>query len=467
MVGVGDAGRRCLLVELLVSSCPQGRPHRTAALHTATAPPRTGRSPSPLAHVRLDLPVPRTTRRAVLLSPLLATSLLAGAFAALPAQAVSGPAAAGKDLIFTARLDVGGGARACSGVLVESRWVLTSAGCFTDDAATPSPGKPPRATTVTIGRTDLTTSGGEVRKVVGLVPRADRDVVLAELDKAVTTVAPVSLATAAPAAGSRVTVAGYGRTKDEWSPLKMHTGAFTLGTASEATLAMTGKDGAAVCGGDIGGPVLATKDGKTELIALNSRSWQGGCFGSDPAEARTGALGSRVDDIRDWVSAHVARWGLKSEANGKYVAAEFNDAGNLRGRLRARSATPSGTWEQFTLHANGTSGAVSLRSTYENLYVSAEVKDSGSHAMMLRARSAGAGGWERFALERQPNGSYALKSLQNGKYVAAEVRDRGADNGLLRARSGSVGGWERFSFKRADNFATARRDEAPAPLPAG
>jgi hypothetical protein len=39
-----------------------------------------------------------------------------------------------------------------------------------------------------------------------------------------------------------------------------------------------------------------------ELAAVNSRSWQGGCFGTDPAEVRTGAVETRVDDVRDWVS---------------------------------------------------------------------------------------------------------------------------------------------------------------------
>ncbi|MGQ4381816.1 FG-GAP repeat domain-containing protein, partial [Streptomyces sp. SAS_267] len=38
----------------------------------------------------------------------------------------------------------------------------------------------------------------------------------------------------------------------------------------------------------------------------NSRSWQGGCLGNDPAETRTGAIDTRVDDLNTWVASTVA-----------------------------------------------------------------------------------------------------------------------------------------------------------------
>ncbi|MER5403074.1 VCBS repeat-containing protein, partial [Streptomyces sp. NPDC002599] len=59
--------------------------------------------------------------------------------------------------------------------------------------------------------------------------------------------------------------------------------------------------------GDAGGPALRTVNGTTELVAVNSRSWQGGCLGNDPAETRTGAIDTRVDDIGAWVASTVAR----------------------------------------------------------------------------------------------------------------------------------------------------------------
>ncbi|MGW4890565.1 trypsin-like serine protease [Streptomyces murinus] len=406
----------------------------------------------------------RTSCRAAL-TGLLATSLATGAFAALPAQAVTGSEADKVTAAFTARIDIGDGDRTCSGVLVESQWLLTSATCFADGK--PAAGTPAKAAKATIGRTDLTSSTGQVRNIVQLVPRTDRDLTLARLDKPVTDIAPVSIAAQAPAAGTDVTVPGYGRTKTEWSPLKMHVGTFTVGATSTSDLPLAGKDSSAICAGDTGAPALAVNGGKSELVGINSRSWQGGCFGTDAAETRTDALDTRVDDLASWVSAHVARWGLKAEANGKYVAAEFNDAGNQQGKLRARSDAPTGSWEQFALPANGTDGGISLQAQNGDLYVSVEVEDSGPHAGMLRARATSAGNWEKFKLDRQSNGNYSLKAMSNGKYVSTEINDSGTDNGLLRARNDSVGAWERFGLTRADNFPTASRDAVqPGPLPA-
>ncbi|WP_344423352.1 trypsin-like serine protease [Streptomyces lavendulocolor] len=82
-------------------------------------------------------------------------------------------------------------------------------------------------------------------------------------------------------------------------PGKVHTASFkaSAGTATTLTLDAAGPGGT-ICQGDAGGPVLNTNG---ELVALNSRSWQGGCLGTDPAETRTGAVAVRTDDLRDWI----------------------------------------------------------------------------------------------------------------------------------------------------------------------
>lgn len=223
-----------------------------------------------------------------------------------PAAAVTGPASGASDTThaYTAQVVVGDHDRGCSGVLVDTEWLLTAASCFADNPAeslaVPA-GKPATTTTATIGRADLTGTGGAVRTIVELVPRTDRDVVLARLNRPVTNVNPIALATAAPTAGEELTLAGYGRSSTEWAPLSLHTGVFSVDASAATTATVTGTDGAAACMGDTGGPLVRAADGTSRLAALSSRSYQGGCYGIDAAETRTGGVVTRVDDLGSWV----------------------------------------------------------------------------------------------------------------------------------------------------------------------
>uniref|UniRef100_UPI003D7375FB S1 family peptidase n=1 Tax=Streptomyces sp. C10-9-1 TaxID=1859285 RepID=UPI003D7375FB len=233
---------------------------------------------------------------------------LVALLSATPAGALVGTATA--QPTFLAKINIGE-RTACTGSLVAPQWVLTAATCFSADGK-PSVGKPETATTVTVGRTDLTQSGGRVREAVGLVPHPDRDLVLVRLAAAVTDsgIRPVKLATTPAAKGERLTKAGFGRTKTEWVPSKLHTGTFTVTSTTSTDVSLDGSDSATVCQGDAGGPALRTVDGLPELVAVNARSWQGGCLGTDPGETRTGAIDTRVDDLGPWVAmATGARWG--------------------------------------------------------------------------------------------------------------------------------------------------------------
>ncbi|MFF3453985.1 S1 family peptidase [Streptomyces sp. NPDC002730] len=248
----------------------------------------------------------RSAGLAALTAVLIAAPL---ALTAAPAHAVTGTPQADESLAFTARLDIGNGQRACSAALIDTQWLLTAASCFADNPAASlavPAGKPQLKTTATIGRRDLTTTSGQVRDVVELVPHPSRDVVLARLARPVPAITPVALSSTAPAVGEELRVAGYGRTKGEWAPLLLHTGTFTVDTVNAVEAGITGQNGAAVCMGDTGGPALRTVGTTTQLVAVNSRSFQGGCFGIDAAETRTGAVNTRVDDLRDWVAAKVA-----------------------------------------------------------------------------------------------------------------------------------------------------------------
>ncbi|MBT2465719.1 MULTISPECIES: FG-GAP-like repeat-containing protein [unclassified Streptomyces] len=228
---------------------------------------------------------------------------------------------------FATKLTIGAH-RSCTGTLINTRWLLTASTCFADDPATSgtvAAGPPKWKTTATIGRPQLNSTGGQVREVVELIPRADRDLVLARLSAPVTGITPLPRATSAPVADQALKVVGYGRTEETWTPQVPHTAAFTTGEV-KATEALI--DGSPLCKGDAGAPVVRDRNGQMELVAVASRSWQGGCL--DSTETRTGASAVRVDDIGPWVTmATGARWGQADEnaAASQQLSGDFDGDG--------------------------------------------------------------------------------------------------------------------------------------------
>ncbi|MFE4263777.1 trypsin-like serine protease, partial [Streptomyces sp. NPDC056883] len=250
---------------------------------------------------------PRTARISGLL--VTATAVVGGLVPAGAAHAVSGPEAAAGQHPSVVRLSIGDEAnsRGCTGVVVEDSWVMTASSCFaaTAGAAVPA-GAPALKSTATL-------ADGKRVEVAELVPRTDRDVVLARLAAPAAGIAGVRQASAAPASGAEVTAVGFGRTRTEWVPDKLHTGAFTLSSSDGTTLTITGKGTDAICKGDTGGPLL---NAAGELVGVNSRSWQGGCLGTDPTETRTGAVSARTDDIGGWIKETTRRPIVQRDVNG-------------------------------------------------------------------------------------------------------------------------------------------------------
>lgn len=246
---------------------------------------------------------PRWARAAGLLSAaVVAAGSVTSGLTATPAYGVAGGTAVAEGTYgFVADVRVGE-IRGCSGVLVDPEWIATVGGCFAEGGQAPPTGPPTQATTVTVGRTNLASgTGGQVRTVVDLIPRTDRDLVLARLSAPVADVAPARIGTAAPTPGELWHVAGYGRTATEWVPDRLHAGTFSVGTVTSTTVDITGDatTPASVCRGDAGGPAMRVGTGGVEVVALNSTSWQGGCLAE--TESRNGATEVRLDNIKDWI----------------------------------------------------------------------------------------------------------------------------------------------------------------------
>ncbi|WHM36623.1 FG-GAP-like repeat-containing protein [Streptomyces sp. BPTC-684] len=279
---------------------------------------------------------------------LLATAVGAGLLTAAPATALTGSDSADGSYAFTAKLNIGD-RTACSGALVDAQWVITAATCFSDGGKPVPAGKPTVKTTVTVGRADLTQATGNVQEAVELVPRPDRDVVMVKLAQRVPESAakPVKVATKAPVEGEQLQVAGFGRTKTEWVPNKLHASAFTVASTDPASIGLNGSENAVICQGDAGAPALRGTGDSAELVALNIRSWQGGCLGTDENEKRTSALDARLDNLAPWVSTVAFRDAAAAPAvtvagddNGDGVADLYTIAGDKT--LSVRSGARNG-----------------------------------------------------------------------------------------------------------------------------
>ncbi|MGY4645846.1 S1 family peptidase [Cellulomonas sp. URHB0016] len=222
------------------------------------------------------------------------------------ASAVAGSTPTGAVAAATVTVDIGGKG-ACSGALISPWWVITATSCFAETSgAAVSAGAPKLTTTVTVGRVDLTGTAGHVVRVDRLVPHGSQDVVLARLVSPVTDVAPVKVASAAPAVGDKVTVTGYGRTATALVPDTAHAAAYTVTNVTAGTADLQASEtGATICKGDAGGPTLRTTSTGVELVGIHHSAYQGGCLGQ--TNTLQGATDTRLDNLRSWIGRYVPR----------------------------------------------------------------------------------------------------------------------------------------------------------------
>ncbi|WP_344024826.1 trypsin-like serine protease, partial [Streptomyces luteireticuli] len=360
-------------------------------------------------------------------------------------HAVVGTTAKEGSYPFTAKLDIGG-ERGCSAALVEQRWLVTAASCFADKSA-PSgkvqPGAPKSRTTAVIGRADLTRETGTVVDVVELVPREDRDLVLAKLAWPITSISPIRLATNAPLAGEDVWVAGFGRTKDQWVPDQLHYAKFAVGTVEATSMVLSSKSEAAVvCQGDSGGPAFRDTAGRYELVGVNSRSWQGSCLGND-SENRTGAVDTRLDDITEWIKkrtapqpvAPVGDYRIDVDGDGKADYLVVGDNGSVQAFLN-KGGDGHGGWSDSGVIATGTGApGVNVRFADVNGDGKADylvVGDNGSVHAFLNKGGDGHGGWTDYGIIATGAGS------PRNKVRFADVDGDGKADYLVVGDNGSV-----------------------------
>lgn len=272
-------------------------------------------------------------RRADLRAPFLAGIVLILTLAgAGPASAVTGGTDVADDgLPFVAKLAMGNTQRACTGVLVDPRAVLTAKACFADANGAVPTGAPTLETNVTVGRSG--TSGGVTTKVTEVIGHPARDLAIGRLATPVVSVAPIGISATAPAGGDELTLAGFGRTADEWVPDRLKSASFKIDAVEAATFDVVpaGSDPVGLCRGDAGGPALRRSGEQFQLVALHHASNEAGCLGEEAGAPR--ATETRVDDVRSWVMANLP--GFATGMDTGEVLPNWPSAGD--------SAVPSGS----------------------------------------------------------------------------------------------------------------------------
>jgi hypothetical protein len=194
----------------------------------------------------------------------------------------------------------------CTGVVISEYWLVSAASCFADNPAQWQnlPAGPYSRDNIIDFAAYMTPAPvpriqSSYTYVTELIPRRDRDLVLAKVNYPMSWAS--KLATTPPAQGQQLKIVGTGRTGTEWIPWQAHVADTAVSAVDATTLTVAGN--ASTCRGDAGGPAYRDNNGTLELVAIHGPSYQRGCRGVD--ETRTESTEVRLDDINDWVRQNI------------------------------------------------------------------------------------------------------------------------------------------------------------------
>ncbi|WP_157494346.1 trypsin-like serine protease [Kutzneria sp. 744] len=200
----------------------------------------------------------------------------------------------------------GGGIRsgACSGSLIAPEWVVTAGHCFHDVNDVRIGGAPQYHMTVTLGKLKDSDPGGESATVVDVRQSPLNDLAVVRLDKAVTDIKPLELASKPPAVGLPLQFAGWGSTSPTVVAPSDHLkrGQFRVKVLhstvldAEPTVARTVEN--SPCPDDSGGPFFVSEDNVTgTLVAI---------VDNGPACPQPGLeVVARVDVVFTWIHQQI------------------------------------------------------------------------------------------------------------------------------------------------------------------
>lgn len=188
---------------------------------------------------------------------------------------------------------------ACSGALLNAWWVITAGHCFRDANGVRVEYPVADLTTATVGRTDLTGTGGHEVKVVAVRQSPTADVSLAKLETPIRDVRPLRLSKRPPKVGDVLRVTGYGSVTSV-NPVpetRLRTGQMSVVSLTGNVVGVSGhapKADTTPCPYDSGGPFFTeSKRSGPALVALVS---------SGPSCPHTAVENAaRVDNITAWI----------------------------------------------------------------------------------------------------------------------------------------------------------------------